>query len=171
MSASNTTYFSYLDQFTDIEINLAPLTNYYSNNNFKFEFSNYQPLQVKIKNLFEQTQIINQYLKQTTFFSKYQIIDNEKIEFISYKFYGIKDYWWIICIFNNIKNPFTEWIYNDKQLSYLANLLYEKENKYSYETYYKILFEENEKKRMLNILKIEHVNQLVYDFIMSFSSK
>jgi hypothetical protein len=41
-------------------------------------------------------------------FENYQVMENDSWTNISYKFYGTIKLWWLICKFNNIKNPFTE---------------------------------------------------------------
>jgi len=40
----------------------------------------------------------------------YRIIspDFMRPDLISYKVYGTVDYWWVICLFNQIQNPFEE---------------------------------------------------------------
>ena len=155
------TYFNYLDQFVDINIDTSNVLNNFTD---KIEFSNDQPLKVTLKNLFEQTQIIDSYKTKITLFQKYQIQDDEKIEYVSYKLYGIVDYWWVIAIFNGINNIFNEWPKNNEQLYYLANKLANEERKYSYDMYYNMLFQKNEEKRNILVLKQQYILDLVWEF-------
>jgi hypothetical protein len=41
-------------------------------------------------------------------FENYEIMENDSWTNISYKFYGTIKLWWLICRFNDIKNPFNE---------------------------------------------------------------
>lgn len=39
------------------------------------------------------------------------LIQDEEVnspDLISYNYYGVSDYWWVICFINKIKDPFTE---------------------------------------------------------------
>ena len=157
--------FHFFDQFLDVEVNLKPYQNYMQRFDKYFQFSNWQPLRVKLKNLFYQYRVINNYLKNKTFFIKYQVKDYETIEYIAYKFYDDVEFWWVIAVFNDIKNPFNDWIMTNEQLQMIANWLTQEEGKYPYEIYYKLLFERNEEKRNIKILRPEELNNLVWDFI------
>ena len=41
-------------------------------------------------------------------FENYEIMESDSWTNISYKFYGTVKLWWLICRFNNVKNPFNE---------------------------------------------------------------
>ena len=41
-------------------------------------------------------------------FTIYEILENDTWPGISYKVYNTIDLWWLICKFNNVKNPFKE---------------------------------------------------------------
>jgi len=157
--------FSYLDQFDDVEVELKPYLKYMTEYDKKFRFSNWQPVRTKLKNLFYQSQIINNYLKNKMLFIKYTVQDGETIDYVSYKIYGVPDYWWVICVFNNIRNPFNDWVFTNTQLQDIAECLAKEEGLYPYETYYKLLFEENEKRRQIVILHPSEINNLVWDFV------
>ena len=157
--------FHYFDQFLDVEVDLKPYQNYMLKFDKKFQFSNWQPLKTKLKNLFYQHQIINNYARNKTFFIRYQVKDYETMEYVAYKFYEDVEFWWVIAVFNNIKNPFNDWILTNEQLQMIALWLTEKEGKYPYEVYYKLLFERNEEKRNIIILRPEELNNLVWEFI------
>ena len=34
--------------------------------------------------------------------------DHMRPDMISYKVYGVVDFWWVVCLVNGISNPFTE---------------------------------------------------------------
>jgi len=39
-------------------------------------------------------------------YTNYNVQNNDHWTLISYKFYGLIDLWWLICKFNEIKNPY-----------------------------------------------------------------
>lgn len=41
-------------------------------------------------------------------FTTYEVLDNDTWPGISYKVYNTIDLWWLICKFNNVRNPFEE---------------------------------------------------------------
>jgi len=155
----------YFDQFMDIEVDLTPYDKFMKGFDSNFGFSNWQPIKVKLKNLFEQSQVINTYLKDRSYFTRYTVLEGERIENVSYKFYRTHIYWWIIAVFNNIKDPFNDWPMTNDQIVEIAKRLEQEEGLYPYEVYFNLLFEENEKKRNLMILLPTEVNNVVYDFV------
>lgn len=50
-------------------------------------------------------------LNDETYITYYQLLDDEKIETISYKFYDTPDYWDLILLINNM-SPLMDMIYN-----------------------------------------------------------
>jgi len=158
--------FSFLDQFLDQEINLTDyLKRLSEKNNVNYTFTSKQPIITTIKNLFYQVDIINNYKSNILFFNKYQVKPGEKIENVAYKIYDDVSLWWVIAIFNDIKNPYIDWVFTDEQLNYLVDMLVKYENRFPRKTYFKFLEEQNEKRRILNILKSEYISELIYAFI------
>jgi LysM repeat protein len=49
-----------------------------------------------------------------TYYTVYMVQEGDTWTNISYKAYGTINPWWIICKFNNIKNPFTDLIVGKK---------------------------------------------------------
>lgn len=47
----------------------------------------------------------------------YHIQENETPELVSYKFYGDVNYHWVILLFNDILDPFTDWPMNQESLA------------------------------------------------------
>lgn len=157
--------FSYFDQFTDMEINLAPYINdIKSNSGFEYTFSNIQPVKVTLKNLFNRTEVIDNIKKNISYFEPYVIKNGERPDSISYEFYDTVENWWIICVFNNIKNMYNDWPMTDEQLNSMTESLFNSENKYSKSTYYNLLFERNELNRNILILKPLYINDVVSAF-------
>jgi hypothetical protein len=160
----NYQHFDYFDQFKEMEIDLSKFLTNFSKKDYTLKFSNLQPVTVKIKNLFEQYRILERYKRDASAFFEYSIQDNELIENISYKFYDSVTYWWIIAVFNNIKNPFYDLPLSEQQLIDYSEILADREGKYPKHIYYKLLFEANEKRRKINIPKKENIADVIWEF-------
>lgn len=143
--------FSYFDQFLDIEIDLTGLLNKISvENNLPknyYTFSNNQPIVTNLKNLFEKFNLVFEFRDNIELISTYEIKDNQSIESVSYELYKDKSFWWIIALFNNIKNMYRDWPFTQNQLIVMATRLYEEEAKFSYDTYTSMLHDQNEERR------------------------
>jgi len=161
---SNYQDFDYFDQFKEMEIDLSKFLTNFSNKDYDLKFSNLQPVKVKIKNLFEQYKILDRYKRDSSSFYEYDIQDNELVENIAHKFYDSVTYWWIITVFNDIKNPFYDLPLSEQQLIDYSEILTEREGKYDKHIYYKLLFEANEKRRKINIPKKEFIADIVWQF-------
>lgn len=71
-------------------------------------------------------------LNNNSFYELYEVDNEDFLDNISFKFYNTAQLWWVICIVNNITNPFEE-IYPGKVLrilksSYIYNILKEVRN-------------------------------------------
>jgi len=164
MAPRTYTNFNYFDQFKDMEIDLTEYLLSASTPEYQLKFSNLQPVVVKVKNLFEQFQVIDTYKRDAATFIKYKVQDNERIENISEKFYETPDFWWILCVFNNIRNPFYDLPLSENQIIELARRLGTEEKKYPESVYYKLIFGANEEKREINVPKAALIGSVVWDF-------
>lgn len=143
-----------MDQLKDTEIDLTKYLKNFSDSNYTLELMNDQPILSVIKNIFSQSTFIKNFKTDAGFnFSDYLIEEGELPEDVSLQFYNSVDYWWIICLFNDITNPLTQWPLNENQIFTIMGDLILKENKYSPITYYNLLFEMNEKRRNIRILE------------------
>jgi len=61
------------------------------------------------KNLFKRTKISEQVFNDLTYFTKYQIISDERPDNVAFKIYGDSNLDWLILIANNIINLQQEW--------------------------------------------------------------
>ena len=156
--------FSYFDQFKDMELDLSKFLANFSKDDYELKFSNLQPVKTTVKNIFEQYRILDRYKIDASSFLQYDIQDNEHIEMISYKFYDTIDFWWIIVAFNDIKNPFFDMPLSDEQLVEYAKILAEREGKYPYPIYYKLLAETNENKRKILIPRKQFIADIVWNY-------
>jgi len=83
-------------------------------------------------NIWKSYSISDKVVNNSSVFEIYIVEDNDWWENISYKLYGTKTFWWLLCLFNNIENPFEE-LEAGKKLKVLnAEYLYQfiKEIKY-----------------------------------------
>lgn len=64
---------------------------------------------IKVKNLFKRVKIREDIFQELTFFTKYQIIGDDRPDNVAYDFYGNETYDWIVLLSNNIINIQTEW--------------------------------------------------------------
>ena len=157
--------YSYFDQFKDTNVDLTPyLNNIKTNSGFDYTLTNLQSVKTTLKNLFERVDVVSDFKKNILYFDSYQIQDGERPEEVSFKVYNTTDNWWILCLFNNIKNIFLDWVWTEEQLQAMAQMLFDKENKYTLQTYYELLHARNESNRFILILKPFYLN----DFTSAF---
>ena len=64
---------------------------------------------IRVKNLFKRTKISEQVFNDLTFFTKYQVISDERPDNVAFKIYGDSNLDWLILIANNIINLQQEW--------------------------------------------------------------
>ena len=64
---------------------------------------------IRVKNLFKRTKISEQIFNDLTFFTKYQIITDERPDNVAFKVYGDSNLDWMIMLANNIINVQQEW--------------------------------------------------------------
>jgi len=64
---------------------------------------------IRVKNLFKRTKISEQVFNDLTFFTKYQVISDERPDNVAFKVYGDSNLDWMIMLANNIINLQEEW--------------------------------------------------------------
>ena len=64
---------------------------------------------IRVKNLFKRTKISEQVFSDLTFFTKYQIITDERPDNVAFKVYGDSNLDWMVLLANNIINVQQEW--------------------------------------------------------------
>lgn len=76
---------------------------------------------VAVKNLFRRPILRSDIFENLVYFTKYQIVGNERPDNVSQNFYGTPDLDWVVLMCNNIINIQTEWpIPQDALLDYLV---------------------------------------------------
>ena len=64
---------------------------------------------IRVKNLFKRTKISEQIFNDLTFFTKYQVISDERPDNVAFKGYGDSNLDWMVLLANNIINVQQEW--------------------------------------------------------------
>ena len=64
---------------------------------------------LRVKNLFKRTKIAQTVFNDLTYFTKYQIIADDRPDNIAYKVYGDSNLDWMVMLANNITNLQNEW--------------------------------------------------------------
>lgn len=83
----------------------VPNFEYISRNKDEQYISNYD----NVKNLFKRGKIREDIFEDLSFFTKYQVIGDERPDNVAYKFYNESTLDWVILLSNNILNIQTEW--------------------------------------------------------------
>ena len=77
---------------------------------------------IRVKNLFKRTKISEEIFSDLTFFSKYQIITDERPDNVAFKVYGDSNLDWMVLLANNIVNVQQEWpLEHTSYYNYLIN--------------------------------------------------
>jgi hypothetical protein len=98
-----------------------------------FPFSNTQ--YVLAKNFFNKVIMPNTSYAHSAYSTTYTILDGERLDTISQKFYGVPDYDWVIAIVNNVINPYFDLPIEDNMLySYVSSKYDSPEGIHHYET-------------------------------------
>ena len=64
---------------------------------------------IRVKNLFKRTKISEVIFNDVTFFTKYQIVSDERPDNVAFKVYGDSNLDWMVLLANNIINVQQEW--------------------------------------------------------------
>jgi len=83
----------------------VPNFEYISRNKDEQYISNYD----NVKNLFKRGKIREDIFGNLSFFTKYQVVGDERPDNVAYKFYNESSLDWVVLLSNNILNIQTEW--------------------------------------------------------------
>jgi len=114
----------------------------------------------EVMDIFKRFNFIEKFKNNVKFYLDYDIMEGETPEIVSDKFYGTPDYWWLLCVFNQIHDAYYDWYMSQYQIEEWAKKLvptYEDD----YPTYYaKIqeLITLNETHRKIRILKPRYID-------------
>lgn len=143
--------FNISDLYQDVNLDITKIakdTGTKLNNTLQ----SYQNIPLKqLFNVIDMSQFPADYFEYT------DVIENS-LDKVSERLYQNPNYWWLILLVNNIKNPF-EFNMSPRIIGILANYLYRTEEKYTEETYFDLLNEYNDsKKKNIKYIKQQYLN-------------
>lgn len=147
----------------------------------KTEFNSQQIIDISRRSIFFSK------IKENSAIFTYRIVKNgERPEDIAYSEYGDAKLYWIILLFNDIVNPYTDWVMSDENLIEYCKQKYGTANVYRTHHYEldgvwvnsdipgrieitNLSYEEkkNEEKRKIKILKNVYIEQVKSEFVKS----
>jgi len=68
------------------------------NNNYKL-----------IPDIFRKVKVVNKIKGNVSLIDTYEVDDGEKPEHVAYRVYGNANYFWVVCMMNDIKNIYYDW--------------------------------------------------------------
>lgn len=156
--------FNYLDHLEEIEIDVTSYLSLFSDSNYTLKFSNFQSVKTNVKNIFSRLDLLEGYKDKSGAFFKYYIQETELPEDLALKFYGSEDFWWVVTIYNSIKNPFIQWPMTNDQMDYVAELYSLKQDKYSKEGYKALLAEKSLERQYIDVLNPALLREIIFAF-------
>jgi len=132
-------YHKNLQEHKDIMAATKVTTDFYtltdhrlSNVSFLKLFNILEESNTKYMNFFRSYSINDNILNNTLYYFTYDVENEDWWDMISFKIYGSSNLWWVICMMNNIINPYEELSEGDQikvlKESYLYMLLKEIES-------------------------------------------
>lgn len=156
--------FNWMDQFSQMEVDLTPYLANFSTDSYRFSFSNTQPVVTTLTNLFDVYRINLDIAANDSNFSPYTIVDGDRPDNLSYRNYKTVEFWWLILLVNGMKDPFRDWPLTQDQLNVLVDSRYADEGLYTWQTYYDMLFVANEARREIMLPTQSAVYDIIYQF-------
>lgn len=154
--------FNFTDQLQNTTIDLTDYLTKFSDSNYTLELRNAQPVIATVANLFEKLTLVENFKEKGAQFRLYRVRDRELPEDVAIKFYGSEDFWWAVCLWNDIQSPMTQWPLTEEQLNFLADTYSTIEDKYPRDTYFNLLVDRNEDIREIEILAPAQLQELVF---------
>lgn len=118
---------------------------------------------VTVTNIFKRFRFLDQYSKTSKCYIDYIVQDGETPESVSYSFYRTTDWWWVICILNDVYNPFYDWPLSQMEMeSYAKKLVPDWEtNSADYSAKMEELTDLNYKKAQIKLLKPQYLDEVI----------
>lgn len=137
----------------------------------EFIVSDYKSKNISIFNLFNSLYNNNTY---KDFFTIYSIQENDKLERLSLELYGTTNYWDIILMINQL-NPLFDMFYDNDTIfdsvkenvnnyannEYVNKPLGEPRTSELYQEFSEMMYNENDKKRYIYVIKPEKMNEFI----------
>lgn len=139
---------------------------------------------LKVVNLSQRSVFIRNIKEDSSVIGEYQVREGETAWSLAWDFYGDVDYYWIILHLNDIVDPFFGWVLSSSELDRLVDIRYGSDrNAIHHWVYQNRIYHtdpghplafpisnyehediENEKKRIVKILRPEFIGQAIKDF-------
>lgn len=104
---------AFFNRLPNIEYDKKPLSFPYSEREY-----------VLAKNFFRRYKLSESSYNFRNFFDEYQLTDEDRIDYLSYKFYDNSEFDWVILITNNILNSYFDLPVNERDLYEIVNKSY-----------------------------------------------
>lgn len=116
-----------------------------------------------VTDIFKKFIYIDNFKNDIKFYLEYYIKEGDTPEMVAYRFYGSTDWWWVICTYNEIMDPFYDWPLTYDEIESLTKKIVIDwlSNPSVYNEKLTSLLTENETKKKIKILKPEYLPQLV----------
>jgi hypothetical protein len=118
----------------------------------------------RYKNIFKRFEISSLLPGYKDIYFTVKVDDNTSLEMLSMQFYETKQYFWVIALANQMTDCLYDFPLHDEEVRELAQKHYDDglyPTGYSIDHIYQDLKDENDKKRIIKILKPEYINILV----------
>jgi hypothetical protein len=87
-----------------------------------------------VPDIFRRVKARSKIKNNITLLDVYDVSDGERPEHVAFKLYGDTDYFWVICMINNIENPYYDWPLSNLQFeNYVKDKYAEPEAIHHYE--------------------------------------
>ena len=156
--------FDWFDQFAKMKVDLTSYLSDFSTDSYTLRFSNMQPAVTKLTSLFDVYRINLDIAANDSNFVPYTIADGDRPDTLSFSNYKTVEFWWLILLVNGMKNPFRDWPLTQDQLNTLVDSRFANEGIYTIQTYYDMLFADNEAKRNIVLPTQSALYDIVYQF-------
>ena len=69
-----------------------------------------------VVDIFKRVVLSKEFQENNSYFEKYEVLDGETPENVSFRFYGTEDLYWLVLLTNNIVDPRYEWPLSEQNL-------------------------------------------------------
>lgn len=139
----------FFDYFKKVEVDFKDhfekiKTTLENNQSTKYDFS--------ILNINPALKKLDKYLEDENYIEKYSLQIGDTPFSVAEEIYNDSSLWWLILYINKFTG--FDFVMDNNEISKLANILFQKEQKYSnVKTYFDLIFEYNEKRKSILIIK------------------
>lgn len=81
--------------------------------------------QILLSNLTRYIALPKELIQNELAYIRYTVQDGERPDILSYRLYGTSEYWWVICMANEMKDPINDWPLTQNELYDLCEEKYQ----------------------------------------------